>query len=576
MADIHNFSRKFLSEEKNFTKIGDGKIGGKASGLEFVYSQVIPSLHNAFDSIEINVPSMVVLTTEVFDNFMHRNDLYEIAYSSESDDYIANRFQHASFPAEFVGDLRALISDVYIPLAIRSSSLLEDELFHPFAGVYATKMIPNRKFSSDARFNQMVAAIKFVYASMFFKSAKNYIRSIGQNIQSEKMAVIIQEVVGQRFGDRYYPNISGVGRSYNIYPTGTNKNVEGVVNLALGLGKTIVDGGISWSYCPKYPRSPAPFNNIKDLLKYTQRDFWCINMGTPPSPDPLKETEYLVSGDLIDAEQDETLKHIVSSLEPNSQRFYPSLHGESARLLDFAPILQLDKPPLNEAIASILEKTKTAYNTDIEIEFAINIDSENGLPARIGFLQARPMLITLGETSIESSELDSENVIVATDNALGDGIVDEIGDFVYVKPENYDSKNNRKIAKEIAEINDMLLSEERQCILIGFGRWASSDEWYGIPVDWSQICTARVIVEANLANMNPEFSQGSHFFHNMLSFKVLYFSVNQKFRGKICWEWLSSQTTIHETQYVKHVRAKQAIQVVVDSRNKLGVIKYVQ
>ena len=185
MVDIHNFSRKFLNEEENFTKIGDGKIGGKASGLEFVYSQVIPSLQNAFESIEINVPSMVVLTTEVFDNFMHRNDLYEIAYSSESDDYIANRFQHASFPAEFVGDLRALISDVYIPLAIRSSSLLEDELFHPFAGVYATKMIPNRKFSSDIRFNQMVAAIKFVFASMFFKSAKNYLRSIGQNIQSE-------------------------------------------------------------------------------------------------------------------------------------------------------------------------------------------------------------------------------------------------------------------------------------------------------------------------------------------------------------------------------------------------------
>lgn len=574
--NIHSFSRKFLNEEYNFTKIGNGKIGGKASGLEFVYLNVIPSFHKQFESIEINVPSLVVLTTEVFDKFIQLNHLAEIAYSNESDDYIAYAFQRASFPAEFVGDLRALINEVNIPLAIRSSSLLEDELQHPFAGVYETKMIPNSKLSSDLRFIQMISAIKFVYFSMFSKSAKNYIRAIEQDIQNEKMAVIIQELVGQRFGDRYYPIISGVGRSYNVYPTGTNKNVEGVVNLALGLGKTIVDGGISWSYCPKYPRSPAPFNNIKDLLNYTQQKFWCINMGTPPPPDPLKETEYLITGDLSDAESDKTIKHIVSSYEPNSQRFYPGLHGESARLVDFAPVLQNDIPPLNDAIISMIEKTKEVYNSEIEIEFAINIDTEKGLPARIGFLQARPMMIAAGDTRIKSSELQAENNIVVTENALGDGVINGITDIVFVKPENYDSKNNRKIAKEIAEINDKLLSENRHCILIGFGRWASSDEWYGIPVDWSQICSARVIVEANLKNMNPDFSQGSHFFHNMLSFKVLYFSVNQKLHGKIDWDWLSTQQTVFEKQFVKHVQAIQAIQVIVDSQSKFGVIKYVQ
>ena len=574
--NIHRFNRKFLNEENNFTKIGNGKIGGKASGLEFVYLNVIPSFNNQFKSVEINVPSLVVLTTEVFEKFIQLNQLSEIANSDESDDYIANMFQRASFPAEFVGDLRALINEVSIPLAIRSSSLLEDELKHPFAGVYETKMIPNSKLSSDLRFNQMVSAIKFVYASMFSKSAKNYIRAIGQNIENEKMAVIIQEVVGQRFGDRYYPNISGVGRSYNVYPTGSNKNVEGVVNLALGLGKTIVDGGISWSYCPKYPRSPAPFNNIKDLLNYSQQKFWCINMGTPPPPDPLKETEYLITGDLNDAESNKTLKHIVSSYEPNSQRFYPGLHGESARLVDFAPILQNDTPPLNDAIISMIEKTKEVYNSEIEIEFAVNIDSEKGLPARIGFLQARPMMIASGETRLDKSELESENNIVVTENALGGGVINTINDIVFVKLENYDSKNNRKIAKEIAEINDKLLSEKRHCILIGFGRWASSDEWYGIPVEWSQICSAKVIVEANLKNMNPDFSQGSHFFHNMLSFKVLYFSVNQELNGKIDWEWLSLQQNVNESQFVKHVRAKQAIQVVVDSQSKFGVIKYVK
>ena len=236
--NIHNFSRKFLNEENNFTKIGNGKIGGKASGFEYVYLNVVPSFNNLFESVEINVPSLVVLTTEVFDKFIQLNHLSEIANSDESDDYIANEFHRASFPAEFIGDLRVLINEVSIPLAIRSSSLLKDELQHPFAGVYETKMIPNSKLSSDLRFIQMISAIKFDYFSMFSKSAKNYIRAIGQDIQNEKMAVIIQEVVDQRFGDRYYPIISGVGRSYNVYQTGTNKNVEGVVNLALGLGKT--------------------------------------------------------------------------------------------------------------------------------------------------------------------------------------------------------------------------------------------------------------------------------------------------------------------------------------------------
>jgi len=574
MAEICNFSRKFLGEESNFTKIGDGKIGGKAAGLEFVYSKVLPSLSKVQNSVEINVPSLVVLTTEVFDKFLQQNELTEIAYSEESDEYIADRFQRANFPAEYVGDLRALVNEVKIPLAIRSSSLLEDELAHPFAGVYETKMIPNSKHLSDMRFSQLLSAIKFVYASMFSKAAKNYIHAIGQDIHNEKMAVIIQEVVGKRFGDRYYPIVSGVGKSYNVYPTGSNKNFEGVVNLALGLGKSIVDGSASWSYCPKYPRSPVPFNNEKDLMDMTQRKFWCINMGPPLLFDPLKETEYLTTADLSDAEEDKTLKYLVSSYDYHSQRFYPGLHGASARVVDFAPFLQYDTSPINDSILEMIEKTKAAYNSEVEIEFAITFDEKKGLPARIGFLQARPMMVSTGQTHIETEEIESEKLIVGSDNTMGDGIVYNLTDFVFVKPETFNAKNNRAIAREIAKINENLLAENRKCILIGFGRWASSDEWYGIPVEWSQICSAKVIVEANLQNMNPDFSQGSHFFHNMLSFRVLYFSVNQQARGKIDWDWLSSQDVIHESENVKHVRTTQEITVIVDSRNKLGVIKH--
>lgn len=568
------FSRDFFGSKDVLTHIGSGSIGGKASGLAFIKD--IISTHfkeQNFQGISIDIPRFTVIATDLFDRFMKRNDLSEIAYSDEPDDRIAHAFQNAELPAELVGSLWALISVVHTPLAVRSSSMLEDAMYEPFAGVYATKMIPNNQHDINKRFHKLVEAIKYVYASIYFKSAKDYIRVTGKSITDEKMAVIIQEVVGLRHNDRFYPDLSGVARSYNYYPMGRAKPEEGVVDLALGLGKTIVDGGLVWSYSPAYPRIAPPVSSPGELLKRSQRDFWAINMGKPPEYDPIRETEYLLKGTLSDAEIDGTLGQVASTYKPQDDRVVLGIGSKGPRIITFAPLLDMNTIPINSLLVKLTDLCEEAVGCDVEIEFAVTFDLAQNLSPRFGFLQVRPMAVSQDRVEVSAEEMVGENILIAADKVLGNGTNEILQDIVYVKPDVFEAKNTRRIAAELAEINRNITSEGRNYILIGFGRFGSSDPWLGIPVEWGQISGVKVIVESTLPDMDVELSQGSHFFHNLISFKVFYFSVRHSGRYHINWEWLDKQKEVIETENVRHIKLSKPVDVKVDGRNGQGVIR---
>ncbi len=575
VAALPVFDRNFWDGTFRFTRIGSGSLGGKAGNLVFIKDLLAEAVEaGQFPGFEVTVPTMAVVATGCFEEFIERNHLDELKVEELPDDRIGHAFQQADLPAELVGDLRALSLEVKTPLAIRSSSLLEDALDRPFAGVYATKMIPNNQLDADTRFRHLTEAIKFVYASTYFREARDYIKTTGHDPKEEKMAVIIQEVVGLRHGDRFYPNVSGVGRSFNFYSIAPAQPEDGVVNLALGLGKTIVDGGISWTYSPAYPRKPPPFESITELLRGTQTRFWAVNMGKPPAFDPVSEVEYLVYADLKDAEADDTLRLVASTFDPSRERVVPGTGTRGARILDFAPLLVLEQAPLNAVVQRLLQAAERDLNAKVEIEFAVTIDQPRGEAAklRLGFLQVRPMVVSNETVEVAAEDLAGPDVILASDMVMGNGIEDGLQDIVFIRPETFSCMKTAEIAEEVGAINRVLVEARRPYLLIGFGRWGSSQPSLGIPVDWSQISGAKTIVEATLPDMNVELSQGSHFFHNLSSFRASYFMVRHDGPFSINWEWLNRQSAVTETALVRHVRPATPILVKVDGRTARGVV----
>jgi hypothetical protein len=388
------------------------------------------------------------------------------------------------------------------------------------------------------------------------------------------MAVIIQEVVGRRHGDRFYPDLSGVGRSYNFYAAPPARPEDGVVNLALGLGKTIVDGGVTWTYSPAYPQKPPPFASVNESLRGTQTDFWAVNMGKPPAYDPVNETEYLLRCSLKDAEIDDTLRFVASTYDPSRDRVIPGVGAQGARILDFAPLLVLEQFPLNSLIQTLLNAAENAMDAKIEMEFAVTMEQpRDAAPKfRLGFLQVRPMVVSDEAVEVTMQELTDRSAIVASDMVMGNGVADGIEDIVFVRPENFSAMKTPLIAQQLESINRELADQRRPYLLIGFGRWGSSHPSLGIPVDWSQISGARAIVETTLPDMNVELSQGSHFFHNLSSFRACYFMVRHDGKFAINWDWLNQQPIVQETELLRHVRPSGQISVRVDGRTARGVV----
>jgi len=574
---VPRFDRSFFRSPAPITRIGEGSLGGKALGLVRIRDLLRTAFDRAsFPGLEAYVPKMAVVATGVFERFVGENSLDPADFEGLSDDRIGRRFLEAQFPTEAVGDLRALIEEVHTPLAVRSSSLLEDALLRPFAGVYETKMVPNNQPDADTRFLRLVEAIKFVYASTYFSAARDYVRAADRTSADERMAVIVQEVVGARHDERFYPHVSGVARSYNFFPAKGLSPRDGVVNLALGLGKTIVDGGASWLFSPARPTAPPPFGSVREMLHGTQLDFWAVNMGKPPAYSPVEETEYLVKADLTRADYDDTLARVASTYDHERDRLIPGASGPGPRVLNFAPLLSDRELRVSELVRELLSLGERALGRAVEIEFAMTFPERGASVSRFALLQLRPMLVSEEQVDLAEEELAAPDVLIASDRALGNGTVTTIRDVVYVRPGRFEARLTPRIALDLEALNRRLVDEGRPYLLIGFGRWGSSDPWLGIPVRWGQIGGARVIVESTLEGMDVEASQGAHFFHNLISFQVPYFCVRHDAgasggRG-IDWEWLDRQDAVEETDLVRHARLPAPLRVKVDGRSGRGAV----
>jgi hypothetical protein len=569
---LPRFERRLRGSRERWAVIGSGELGGKAEGLLAGHDILAGLDGSRFAPLVTEIPALTVVATSAFDAFLERNRLGEVVEEIASDRALADAFQRAALPTEVLGDLWDLIRHTKTPLAVRSSSLLEDALRHPFAGIYETKMIPNNQPEADSRFRRLTEAIKFVYASTFRTRARAYQRAIGRDPHDEKMALVLQEVVGRRHGVRFYPDVSGVARSWNFYAFGGADPRDGAVSLALGLGKTIVDGGRSWTYSPGRPHTAPPHGSPSELLDQAQVDFWAVNMGPAPAYDPTAETEYLVRAGLAEAEADGSLGHVASTYVAHSDAIVPGIARDGARLVDFAPLLKRNGVPLNETVTAILAACADAIGSDVEIEFAVTLPSTREEAPRFALLQVRPMAVSHGSVEIAEGELQGPRVLVSSDLVMGNGVVEGIRDFVLVRPSSFDPRHSRAIAAELQGVNRALQDEGRPYILVGFGRWGSSDPWLGVPVDWAQVSAARVIVEARLSGFSVEMSQGAHLFQNLMAFDVPYFSAGPGEGEAVRWERILALPVHHEGPFIRHVRCREPFLVKVDGRKGRGVI----
>lgn len=560
---VEDFSRQRFDAGSGFARIGGGSMGGKARGLAFVDALLAGAdLEEQFDGVRIRVPPSVVIGTDVFDEFLEANDLRLTALRSLSDARLRETFGAAALPVDVVEDLRAFIEIARGPIAVRSSSLLEDSAYHPFAGVYETLMLANNAADPEDRLRQLCEAIKRVYASTFSSAARRYLEATPYRIEEEKMAVILQPVVGARHGDCFYPNFAGVARSYNYYPFGAMRPEDGVASVALGLGKTVVDGGQALRFCPKHPHVLPQLADSEEFLNQSQRTFYAIDVGAgrAASHDPAEE--YVVRLELEEAEAHGTLHLLGSTWSPDDQAFHDGIHRPGVRVVTFAHILKNEAFPLAGLLRQLLAMGRTGVNGPVEIEFAVNLERT---PKELAVLQLRPCGACVEEEAIELGDLARDELLCYSPHALGNGVIPGLVDVVYVRPAHFDPAHTPQMAAEIAELNEELMRENRPYMLIGPGRWGSSHTWLGIPVAWGQISAARVIVETTLQDFVVEPSQGSHFFQNLTSFGIVYLAVNPfSDEGFIDWAWLDGQPARRESEFVRHVRVTQPMEVRVN------------
>jgi CheY-like chemotaxis protein len=574
-GSIVTYSRHFRDDPATFSVMGGGSVGGKARGLAFM-DRILARYFDPgqYPGVSVSIPRTVVLGTDVFDDFIEQNYLLPTAVVGHSDTHLANFFLKASLPGRVVGDLRDFIEHVKVPLAVRSSSLLEDSLYQPFAGIYATKMLPNDQTSDDLRFLNLVNAIKFVLASTFFRQAKSYLGNTPHRIEDEKMAVVIQPVVGRRHGDCFYPDFSGVACSYNYYPVGQAKPEDGVANVALGLGKTVVEGGASLRFTPAFPGVLPQFPSVRDLFRFSQREFYAIAMRHAASVAFLEEDQYLVRCGLDRAEADGTLRFLASTYSRDDDALYDGIGRSGPRIVTFAHVLKNDVFPLAGILIELLRLSSAAMNCAVEIEFAGTLDPVHAVPAQFSLLQVRPMVARDGLVHVELDDRQRDGALCFSDRASGNGVWHAIRDIVYVKPAIFEAARNPQIAVELDGLNAGLREAGTPYVLIGPGRWGSTDPWLGIPVKWDQISGVKVVVEASLPGMNVDPSQGSHFFQNMTALGIGYFTVAaDRAHGFVDWPWLESQVAAEETDHLRHVRLAEPLTVLIDGRKSRGVVR---
>ena len=568
------YQKDRFDEYSNFARIGDGSLGGKGRGLAFIGAMIkrYPKLEQ--ENFTVNIPKTVVICTDVFDEFMETNELYPIALSEQSDETILKYFLRASLPKRLIEDLMAFFDVVKGPIAIRSSSLLEDSHYQPFAGVYSTYMIPKVDDKYEMLRN-LSDAIKAVYASVFYRDSKAYMTATSNLIDQEKMAVVLQEVVGTRYGTHFYPTISGVARSLNFYPIGNEKAEDGIANIALGLGKYIVDGGVTLRFSPCHPHSILQMSTLDFALRETQTRFYALDLADEKAAQEFSVNDgfNLLKLNLKDADADGALKYIVSTYDPYDMIIRDGYYAGGRKILSFVNILQHEVFPLSETLDQLLKIGQKEMGRPVEIEFAVNVSREDPKKAAFYLLQIRPIVDNKEVIDEDLTLIPESDTILSSKNVLGNGIINDVHDIIYVKSESFNASNNQLIAYEIEKINRQFTGTDQGYILVGPGRWGSSDTWLGIPVKWPHICNARVIVECGLENYRIDPSQGTHFFQNLTSFGVGYFTVNP-FNGDGWFDesYLNALPAIEETTYLRHVRFERPAIIKMDGKKSLGVI----
>ena len=573
------YQKERFDEYSNFARIGDGSLGGKGRGLAFIGAMVkrYPKLEH--EHFAVTIPKTVVICTDIFDEFMETNELYPVALSDVDDETILKYFLRASLPARLIEDLMAFFDVVKSPIAVRSSSLLEDSHYQPFAGIYSTYMVPKLEDKYDM-LRTLSDAIKAVYASVFYRDSKAYMTATSNLIDQEKMAIVLQEVVGNRYNDHFYPTISGVARSLNFYPIGNEKAEDGIANIALGLGKYIVDGGQTLRFSPRHPHNILQMSTMDFALRETQTRYYALDLKNLAEQFSVDDSFNLLRLNLKDADADGSLKFIVSTYDPYDQIIRDGYYPGGRKILSFVNVLQHDVFPLADTLDQILHVGQEEMGRPIEIEFAVNIDpmkteqSRGGSPtATFYLLQIRPIVDNKEVMEEDLTLVEQKDTILSSTSVLGHGIVTDVQDIIYVKTGAFNSANNQLIAYDIEKMNRGFTAEEKNYVLVGPGRWGSSDSWLGIPVKWPHISNARVIVECGLENYRVDPSQGTHFFQNLTSFGVGYFTINPfKGDGWFDEEYLNSLPAVEETEYLRHVHFDKPIVIKMDGKKSLGVV----
>ena len=571
------FDRMKFDKYAHFARIGEGSLGGKGRGLAFLDN--IIKRHpefNQYENATVQIPKTVVLCTDIFDEFMMSNNLYPIALSDASDDEILKHFLHAQLPDSLIADFFTFFEATKSPIAIRSSSLLEDAHYQPFAGIYSTYMIPY--LADKYQMLQMLAcAIKGVYASVFYRDSKAYMTATRNVIDQEKMAVILQEVVGKDYGTRYYPTMSGVLRSLNYYPIGDEEAEEGIASLALGLGKYIVDGGQTLRVCPYHPHQVLQTSETEMALRDTQTQFYALDMKHVGDDFKVDDGFNILKLRVKDAVEDQSLNYIASTFDPYDQVINDGVYETGRKLITFAGVLQHDVVPLPELMQMSMKCGSEAMRRPVEIEFACNIHADKTCDFYL--LQIRPIVDAKEMLDEDVRAIPDADCLLRSHNSLGHGISEDVTDVVYVKyDDQFSAMNNFYVADDIERINRKFLADGKNYVLIGPGRWGSSDHYLGVPVKWPHISAARVIVEVALKNYNIDPSQGTHFFQNLTSFGVGYFTVdtNTEEGGFVNKEMLDAMPAVEETQYVRHVRFDRPLRILMDGKKQEGAVLHPQ
>ena len=574
IGQIVNFEEQAILEEKNIVSLGSGALGGKGRGLAFIntliynldFSDVIPG-------IKIRTPITFLIGTDEFDLFMERNKLSELIHSDLEYTEIKQRFLDGDLSYGLEKKLRGLLKKMKKPLAIRSSSLLEDSSYHPFAGVFATYLLPNNHSEFNARMKQATDAIKLVYASIYSKNARRYFEAINFKVDDEKMGVVIQEVVGNTYKSYYYPHISGTAQSYNYYPVAHMEPEDGYAVSAVGLGQYVMDGNKAYRFSPKYPELQN--STPQEEVKGSQVNFYAINLEKQNPELKLGEDAGLIKLEMGDAERHGTLKHCVSVYDIDNDRIMPGLEVNGPRIVNFADILKFEYTPLAKTLETILNVIKEALGSPVEIEYAVDLNKDGQGRASFYLLQIKPLLGSLDHFEIDMEKIDRKRILLYAERSMGNGNIENISDIVFVKTDNFDKTRTEEIIPEIEALNAEMVQNKKRYILIGPGRWGTRDRFIGIPLVWTQISNARVIVEISLPEFPLDASLGSHFFHNVTSMNVGYFSIqHDSATDYIDWEKLKQQKVISDMKYITHVEFKKPLTIVMDGKKRTSVITW--